>query len=523
MDLGWITAAPNAALAVGDPDRTAVSLEDRQHVSYADLLSLQNRYANGLIGLGVRSGDRVGVLLHNSVEYVALYFAIARVGAIAVRLNTRLGSSELTFALTDSDTSVLCLDAALLGRVDPIRTTVPVSEYIAFGGDGSSELATTWTRSAGELEESSADEPGRGRPSGSDPVMLMYTSGTTGFPKAAVWTHENALGCAVSQALELGYTPDTVAMTTGPLYHAGAFEALLLPAMLRQGRAIVTRSGGFDIERVVAAAAREGVTDIMLYPFMLYDLLRIDGLDASTFPSLRCIFTGGDPIMTWALREAQTRFPGVEVKQGYGLTESTQSTCLDHADGVRHPDSIGRPFPLKEVSVVDERGVEVPNGETGEIRVRGVGTTSAYWRRPHETAAAYRGGWLHTGDLGHVSDGLLFLSGRKKDMIRSGGENISPAEVEIALTAHPAIADAAVVAVPDPKFLEVGCAVLVIAEGAEVSDEQVLAHCRERLAGYKCPKHVVRVDALPRNASGKVLKAELRERYRSTGRELPRQ
>jgi fatty-acyl-CoA synthase len=208
----------------------------------------------------------------------------------------------------------------------------------------------------------------------------------------------------------------------------------------------------------------------------------------------------------------------VRITQGYGLTESTQATCLDEVAGSKHPDSIGRPFPLTEVRIHDEHGVEVKEGEVGELQIRGPATTRSYWNRPEETAATFLAdGWMRTGDLARTVDGLLFLSGRKKDMIRSGGENISAVEVEKVLTAHAAILDAAVIAVPHPRFLEVGCAVIVTAPDAELSDDEIFRHCRTCLAGYKCPKHVVRVDELPRNANGKVLKAELRARYRSVG------
>jgi fatty-acyl-CoA synthase len=518
MDLSWITAAASAQVPTGDPSMIAFSLESDHRVTYAELLELQNRYANALLALGVEAGDRVGILQFNCVEYIGLYFAIARIGAIAVRLNFRLTSSELEFALTDSGCEVVCVQPDFVERLEPIRDRVPMRECVVFHADP--QGVPTWARSASSFAHHGTEEPAVRRPAGSDPVMLMYTSGTTGVPKAAVWTHETALGCAVAQVIEFGYGPSTVAMTTGPLYHAGAFETLLLPALLARGRAVCTRSGGFDIERVMDVAAREEVTDIMLYPFMVYDLMRMPGLDAARLPTLRRILTGGDPIMPWALDAARERFPGVEVTQGYGLTEATQSTCLDGVDCARHPDSIGRPFPLKEVRVARNDDTLADPGEVGEILIRGPGTCRSYWRRPEETASTFsHDGWLRTGDMGRVSDGLLFLAGRKKDMIRSGGENISPAEVEKALIAHPAIADVAVVAVPDSRYIEVGCAVLVLEAGAEISDEEVRAYCRGHMASYKCPKHVARVQELPRNPSGKVLKAALRERYRSLGEE----
>lgn len=518
MDIGWITAAPNDELPATDASRVAFSLEDADHASYAELYTLQNRYANGLRQLGVHAGDRVGVLLLNGVDYVALYFAIARLGAIAVRLNTRLGPDELTFVLGDSGARVLCLDASLADPVASIRAKIPVTEFVLFGEPA---FPIDWARLSSELHHASSEEPEVERPQGPEPVMLMYTSGTTGPPKGVIWTHETTLGCITSQALELGMGPDTVAMATGPMYHAGSFEALLLPTLLRQGRGVITRSGGFDIARIVKIVASEGVTDLFLHPVMIYDLLRMQpAIDAGQLPSLRSIFTGGDPIMTWALQQIQERFPALELRQGYGLTEATQSTYLSHDACVRHPDSVGRPFPLKEVEVMEEDGTPAADGTIGEVLVRGAGVAAGYWQRPQETTASFDAdGWLHTGDLGRIEDGLLFLAGRKKDLIRSGGENISPAEVEIVLTGHAEILDAAVVAIPDAKYLEVGCAVVVVAEQAVVSDEQIIAYCRAHLAGYKCPRHVVRVDTLPRNSGGKVLKAELRERYRSLGQE----
>jgi fatty-acyl-CoA synthase len=516
VDLGWITRSPRAQLPLGDPDGRALSFEGEAHVTYGELADRQARLANGLLALGVRRGDRVGILMRNNAEYLPLHFAFARLGAISVRLNFRLTAPEIAFALKDSECKVVCTEPSFVERLEQIGADVPAETMVLLGEAESSLDLRPWST----LLEHGDEDPDVPIPTGSDPLMLMYTSGTTGFPKAAVWTHDTAIGCSISQALEFGFGPDTVAMTTGPLYHAAAFEVLLLPAMLMHGRGVYMSSGQFDIRRVVEVAIAGEVTDIMIFPFMLYDLLRLEGVDLERMPSLRRILTGGDPIAPWALEEAAKRFPGVDITQGYGLTEATQSTCLPGTLAGSHPRSIGRPFPLKEVKVVNEDGADAAPEEVGEIWIRGPGTTQEYWRRPEETAATFtEGGWLHTGDMGQVTDGLLFLSGRKKDMIRSGAENISPAEVEAALTTHPDVADAAVIAIPDARFTEVGCAVLVLAEGIDLDPEAFDAYARERLAAYKCPKRYVAVPELPRNASGKVLKAQLRDEYRGLGTE----
>lgn len=515
MDLGWITRSTQAALPFGDRDKVALAFEAEQHLTYAALFERQCRYANGLRALGVGSGDRVGILMRNNLDYVVLQFAAARLGAVTVRLNFRLTAPELGFALADSETSVLCLEPDFVERLEAVTGSIPTRQFILFGDPPAG--ATLPTRPAAELLEHGEGDPGTPLAAGSDPLMLMYTSGTTGFPKGVVWTHDTAIGCAISQAMTFRYGPETVAMTTGPLYHAAAFEVLLMPAMLCGGTAVTFGSGRFDVARVVEVANARKVTDVMIFPFMLYDLLRLEGVDGETMPSMKRILTGGDPIMPWALEEARARFPGVEIVQGYGLTEATQSTNLGGEDSSRHSKSVGRPFALKSVKVVGEDGTESAPGEPGEVFIRGAGVCREYWRRAEESGRTFADGWLHTGDMGEVTDGLLFLAGRKKDMIRSGGENISPAEVEAALTDHPDVADAAVVAIPDSHYTEVGCAVVVMRGEAELDPEAITAYCLGRLAKYKVPKRFVAVDELPRNASGKVLKTQLRERYSRLG------
>jgi fatty-acyl-CoA synthase len=516
VDLGWITRSPEAQLPLGDPDGRALSFEGEAHLSYRELRGRQSTLANGLLALGVKRGDRVGILMRNNAEYLPLHFAIARIGAVSVRLNFRLTAPEIAFALRDSECRVVCTEPSFVERLERIADEIPAEALVLLGEAESALDLRPWS----ELTAHGDEDPEVPVPVGSDPLMLMYTSGTTGFPKAAVWTHDTAIGSAISQALEFGFGPDTVAMTTGPLYHAAAFEVLMLPALLMHGRGVFMSSGQFDIRRVVEIAVAEEVTDVMIFPFMLYDLLRLEDVDRERMPALRRILTGGDPIAPWALEEATKRFPGVDVTQGYGLTEAAQSTCLPGSLAATHPRSIGRPFPLKEVKVVNEDGEDAAPEEVGEIWIRGPGTTSEYWRRPEETAATFtEGGWLHTGDVGQVTDGLLFLAGRKKDMIRSGAENISPAEVEAALTTHPDVQDCAVIAIPDARYTEVGCALLVLAEGVELDPEAFDGYARERLAAYKCPKQYVAVAELPRNASGKVLKAQLRDEYRHLGSE----
>jgi len=517
MDFNWILDAPSAALPVGDRDKKALSIDGDQSVTYDELRRLRNRYANMLLASGVTKGYRVGILLLNSIDYVALYFAITRIGAIAVRLNFRLTDTELDYILNDSGTSVLCLHSSRVTQIAPIVESCGVTKFVVFPDDETP--IPSWAEARPDHRTGSEDEVSADRPEGTDTLMLMYTSGTTGRPKGAVWTHSGAMWLALIQATKWSYTPDVVAMTMGPLYHGGAFEDVLLPALFVHGTAVILSSGGMSTEKVVSTIECEHVTETLLYPFMLYDLLRDDDLDPGRLSSLRRIVSGGDPIMPWAMTAIDKKLPQVQLDQGYGLTEGgTMSTCLDHADRYKHPDSVGRPMPLTEVKVMVDRTIEAAVEEVGEVWVRCPTVASGYWNNPTATAESFVDGWCRTGDLGKVTpDGYLVLAGRAKEMIRSGGENIYPAELEAVLTDHPDVAAAAVVAVPDEQYLEVGCAVIVTTSGDKLDVPSLRQHLRSRLAGYKVPKHFVFVDELPKNASGKILKQVMRVTYRDIG------
>jgi fatty-acyl-CoA synthase len=513
-DLNWILDSLDAQIPTGDPDACAISLDGTERWTYAQLRAARDRLACALLDLGVARGDRVAVLLSNCLEYMALHFALMRIGAVAVRLNFRLTAPELRYALEDSGASVLCLHSSYEERIDQIRDQVGVGRYLAFPEDSK---APSWALDASELPQADARRLPAMPPDPDDPMMLMYTSGTTGFPKAAVWLASTCVASASMQALYWGYDESTVALTTGPLYHAGSLEHMLIPALFRRGRAVFMASGGFSVERMVETIEREGVTDLGMSPFMLYDLVRMDCDLSGPLSTLRNVECGGDSIMPWAIAAFHDRLPHVGLFQGYGLTEAVSMMLLEPRHLEAHPDSVGRPLPLHSAKVIRDDGTLAGPGEVGEILLAGPAVCAGYWGRPEATTATFADGWLHTGDLGHVSaDGFLTVTGRKKDMYRSGGENVYPAEVEGVLTQHPKVLDAAVVGVPHERYLEVGCAVLVV-EGEPPTDTELKAWCRGRLAGYKCPRHLVWVDELPRNASGKVLKHVLRESYQHLG------
>ncbi|MEJ2870453.1 AMP-binding protein [Actinomycetospora sp. OC33-EN08] len=508
MSITRILDAVVAPLPPSGPDTVAVSFDGRARLTYRELRERARRYASGFVDLGLSPGDRVGLLLYNDPEYLPLFFGAAYAGLVANRLNFRLAPAELEFILADSGARALVVHASLLDRIEAVRDRTAL-EHVVVIGDVERDLPP-WAvpldglSGRGEL----VDGPVIAE---SDPVGLLYTSGTTGLPKGALWTHANLVGNAVTQALRWRFSQRTVSLVPGPTYHAGGLEAVVAPTLLMGGTAVVLPSRNFAITHLLDVIAAEQVTDCLLFSFMLSEMLRLDDLEARLPPSLTHLIIGGDTMMPWTVAETRRRMPGVRLTQVFGLTEGGAiATCLDDEDFESQPGSIGRPLPLSEAAVVGPDGEPAEVGEVGEILVRNPGVCAGYWQRPEANRDTFVDGWCRTGDVGTVNaDGFLSLAGRAKDMIRCGGENIYPAEVEKVLTDHPDVLDAAVVAVPDPKYLEVGAAVLVLREPVE--GDALRAWCRERLASYKVPRHVVIRPELPRNASGKVLKYVLRE------------
>jgi fatty-acyl-CoA synthase len=500
----------------------ALSLEDGPTWTYAELNAYANRCANALLGLGIGPGDRVGALLYNSLEYLGFYFGAARVGAVVVRLNWRLAAAELRFAIEDAGCRALVVHDRLAAELtDDVTAGVEHLVYLPYE-DGEDEGAVEPPPGAhGEelFAAASTDEPEVAPPDSGDRLMIMYTSGTSGRPKGAVWTHGNSLAYAAMQATAYGFDAGSVAMTTGPLFHVGSLENLLLAALLVKGHGVLTRSGGFDSGRVLTAMERRGVTDALLQTSVLYDALRSGAIGARDLGAMRMLYTGGTDVERWALDALAEQAPGVAVSTLYGLTEGGACSTREVLDRDRLEEgSVGWPLPLTEVRIRREDGGDAAVDEAGEVCVRSGSSAREYWNKPEASAETFAGGWCRTGDLGRLRpDGRLQITGRLKDMIRSGGENIYPVEIENAVMELDAVIEVAVIAVPDEKYGETVCAVVVLADGAELSAEELVAHCRERLASYKKPRHVVFVDELPRSHTGKVEKAALREAYAHLG------
>lgn len=519
MDVGYLVNRVEPHIQTIDPKKEALQMESGDSWSYGKLNEMANRYANALTDIGVKKRDRVGMLLYNSLEYIALYFAIAKVGGVAVRLNFRLETEELEYILNDSGSTVLCFNTNLAERLEPIRDRVPVTAFIALETDDTP--VPKWAKCWQALQQGDPQFTFRPTIAPSDPVMLMYTSGTTGRPKGALWSHENTLWFASMQALKWGFTADTVGMTTGPLYHVGALEDIALATLLQGGKLILTTSGSFQIERILTTIERERVSDCFLFPFMIYEMLKLPNVGTFQLDSLQTIYSGGDPIISWAIDQLKTQFPHIGLVQVYGLTEGTPiAVSLDPKDAKTKGYTAGKAMPFTEIKIVDDEDNRLEAEAVGEICVKGPAVSTGYWEKPEKTAETFIDGWCHTGDLGYLDqEGYLTISGRKKDMIRSGGENIYPVELEDVLIRHEAIQDVAIVGIPDPKYIESVCAVIVLKPDKTLEENDIREFLQGKLASFKKPRKIVFVDELPRTASGKVQKFLLRDHYQEHAKE----
>jgi long-chain acyl-CoA synthetase len=490
------------------PDAVAIRHGDRT-VTYAQLDERTNRLAQRLLAAGAEPGARIAHLDRSAPEVVELFVAAAKIGAVAVPLNWRLAAPELAAIVADAGAPLLIAGPAFEGIAAAVAAAVPQRlEVVAVG-----PVYEAW------LAAARADDPGGSGEAG-DPVVQMYTSGTTGTPKGVLTTQRN-LAAATLNVPSWRFDAESVSLTPLPMFHVGGIGWTYLG--LSQGATTILVSE-FDAATVLDLLESARVTNAVFVPTILQMLTAVPGAAERDYSALRSIAYGASPITTPVLKAALRTFrcPLFGV---YGLTETTggvvQLEPEDHdPDGPREHllRSAGRPRPWTELRIVDpESGAELPAGEVGEVWMRGPNVMAGYANRPAETAAALtHDGWLRTGDGGFLdAEGYLFLTDRIKDMIVTGGENVYPVEVEEALANHPGVAEVAVIGVPDERWGEAVKAVIVLRPDTPASADDLVAFARERLAGYKLPRSIDFVDDLPRNPSGKVLKHELRDRYRN--------
>ncbi len=502
MNVGhWLTKW--ALLA---PDKPAVIFEG-QPFRYRELNERTNRVAHLLQDMGVKKGDRAGVLLQNSNQYLEIFFALSKIGAILVPLNTRLVGTEMTYILNDSGAQVLILGDEFTETVEQLRKklTLTKNNYVCVGNPPS------WARSyEDELSKQERGEPLTLPAGDEDPHIIMYTSGTTGWPKGAVLSHRKTFFNALNADIFYGLTPADIMLAPRALFHSGGLLVEVCPMLYKGGTVILRKR--FSPEDILKTIERYKVTVLEAPATMLRFILEQCNLDRYDLRSLKVCYTGGERVPPSLMEDYEKR--GLIISQCFGQTETSTLCWLPPAEAVRKRGSVGKPVFHGDVRVADKSGQPVKPGEIGEIIVSGCITMSGYWGKPELTEGTIVDGWLHTGDLATLDDqGFIYIVDREKDMYISGGENVYPAEIEKVYLENRKILNAGVCGIPDPKWGEAGLVSIVLKEGETMTEEEAIHLCDGRLARYKIPKVVRFVDELPMTASQKIVRRKLREDY----------
>ncbi|MFC9789632.1 fatty-acid--CoA ligase FadD5 [Rhodococcus sp. NPDC127528] len=492
------------------PEATALRFQGAT-TTWSGLHSRSEAFADALARRGVGFGDRVLLVMLNRPEFLEAVLAVNALGAIAVPVNFRLTPPEMAFIVTDSGATTVVTDVPLSPLVAAVRQQVPeLSQAVVVGQEGGDGVLGYEELVAEQGESHAAvDLPE------DIPALIMYTSGTTGSPKGAVLSHANlqaqALTCIRALRMDRG---DDVGFCASPMFHIAALGSMA-PSLVLGVPTVIHPLGAFDPAELLDVWESERVTTAFLVPVQ-WQAVCADPTVRQRDLALRVISWGAAPASDVVLRAMADTFPGALNVAVFGQTEMSPITCvLDGEDALRKLGSVGKVIPTIQARIVDDEMNDVPVGTVGEIVYRGPTMMSGYWRNPTATGDAFAGGWFHSGDLVRQDEeGFVFVVDRKKDMIISGGENIYCAEVENALFSHPKVLEAAVIGRPDPKWGEVPVAVVAL-QGEDLTLEELSAFLDDRLARYKHPKELVVVDSLPRNASGKVVKWELRKNHGS--------
>jgi long-chain acyl-CoA synthetase len=491
-------------------DKVAV-YDDPFRATYAEHVERVQRLGNALQReLGVGRGDRFAVMALNSHEFLELYHAAFLGAGVVNPLNLRLAPKELEFILGDSETKVCFTDAPFAPLIDAVREAAGI-ERVVLIGDGDAPHDLRYEELVGAGSPVVPKEPDE-----DDPVILMYTGGTTGLPKGVLLDQRAEMLNMYHVALRWGLDERFVYLHQTPMFHAASMGGILgIPACGGSSTFVPM----FEPKAVFDTTEAHGVTMTVMVPTMIAMLLAHPDFDPERMRSLEVLTYGASPMPGALLHRLLGMFPDLDVYQGYGMTESSAVlTSLgpeEHRAGGDVLRSAGRPVPGVVLSIQDGEGNTVPPGETGEVCARAGNFMREYWKRPKETADAFRGGWYHTGDAGYLDErGYLFLVDRVKDMIVTGGENVYSAEVENALASHPAVAEVAVLGIPHDVWGEAVHAIVVFKPDAAASEDELVAHARERIAGFKVPKSIeFRTEPLPLSGALKVLKRELRAPY----------
>jgi acyl-CoA synthetase (AMP-forming)/AMP-acid ligase II len=493
-------------------NKTAVVCAEKER-TFTEIDENANRFANGLADLGLVKGDRVALYADNSVEYFEVVFGVFKSGVVGVGVNTMLSADEVVHIINDSGAKVVVTSPRVASDLSSnISQLRKMENYICIGEprEGMLEYSKFIEgKSSASLDVEINED---------DLAQLFYTGGTTGVPRGAMITHHVVLSVLMNMQADFCHiTQEDVVLSPGSLAHANGYYSLL--SFIEGAKLIIPE--GYNPPDILSTIEREGVTVLPGYPVTLTRLVDYPDINKYNLNSLRLLTYGASPMPTEKLRKALKIF-GNKLAQGYGQAEAlmtvTYLTPEDHAVALaKRPErlaSCGRPYLTQEVRIVDEEGRGLPPRKTGEVITRGAVCMAGYWSNPKATADTIKDGWVHTGDVGWMDEeGYVYLVDRKKDIIISGGENIYAREVEDVLNSHPAVAEGAVIGVPDEAWGEAIKAVVALKTGMSATEEEIIQYCKERLSSYKKPKSVDMLTELPKTAAGKISKKDLRDPY----------
>ena len=486
-------------------------------LTYDEFAARVDRLTTALADRGLAKRDRLVYLGGNHPDFLTTFFACAALGAIFVPLNTRLAARELEYMIEDSGAVFLVTHESVRSLARAAAWSSGIRKRLVVDGPADLPAVESLDDVVAATSPAPRDEP----VSLDDPAMILYTSGTTGRPKGAVLTHGNLTWNVLNAIVDYDVTRDEVAMMMSPMFHVAALSMGALPALLKGGSVVLHER--FDAGAVLPAVEEHGVTSLSGVPTTFQFLAEHPDWDATDLSSIRKLTCGGSAMPLRVIEAYERR--GLAFSSGYGMTEASPgATSLPVSKARDHVGTSGLAHFFTDVRVVGPDGEELPPGEAGEIQISGPNVIREYWRRPEATAEAHDGAWFRSGDVGMLdAEGYLTVTDRLKDMIISGGENVYPAEIEQLVMEMPAVRAVAVIGVPDERWGEVPLAVVALHDDAGVTPEDILGHLAGRLAKYKVPRAAVVVDDLPRTATGKVRKIELRERFPALpGADVPR-
>ncbi|MGD8522138.1 MAG: long-chain-fatty-acid--CoA ligase [Desulfobacterales bacterium] len=485
--------------------------------SFSSFNEQVNRLVHGLQAAGVQKGEVVGILSWSRLEYCEVFGAAMKGGFLLAHFNPRLQAEELTHVINDAEARVIFLGHEFIEIIDSLRQRLLKTKiFVVFGNEA--ELMRAYEDF---LKTQPMEEPDVTL-NEDDPLVIFYTSGTTGLPRGAIYTHKQKMENVCMKALDIGADFGDRHLVVLQMFHTGG-DSHVWPFFLRGGCNVIIADPSFDPVVTLQTIAEEQITDVHIVPTQLVSLLNLPGIEDYDLGKLKRIWYAASPMPTEVLKRGISVFGPIFI-QGYGLSESgPHSTVLNQAShrrsslSAQEPGvlaSCGQPCVGVHIRIIDEAGGDVKAREIGEIIIKSRRNMSGYWRNPDATQKAIKNGWLYTGDMGYYDEqGYIYIADRKKDMIVTGGENVYPKEVEEVLYRHPAVLEAAVIGIPDDYWVERVHALVVLRQGAQASAEEIMDFCKSHIAHYKAPKGVEFLESLPKNPQGKILKKEIRKRY----------